>query len=124
MPGTRVRRKTAAAEAEVPRGPPLSWVKNPQWTDKLVAYLCEHPDFRKKLFSDSTAAAGREGRLKLTAKDGKAQQYAVLAAAIFHDEPKQEATFKTKPAKFTTAVETRLRRLDPFITLLFWKSAE
>ncbi|KAF9461341.1 hypothetical protein BDZ94DRAFT_1124759, partial [Collybia nuda] len=65
------------------RTPPVSWRSNPQWTDKMVAYLSELPDFRRKLFSDSTGAARKESRWKVTAKDGKAQQYAVLADAIF-----------------------------------------
>jgi hypothetical protein len=107
-----VSRKTVKAVAEVLKSPPVSWQKNPQWTNKLVAYLSKHPDFRRKLFSDSTTAAKQEGRMKLTAKDGKAQQYGVLAHAIFHDEPTQSVTFNTKPGKFATAVETRLRRLE------------
>ncbi|KAJ7862337.1 hypothetical protein B0H14DRAFT_3863136 [Mycena olivaceomarginata] len=40
----------------------VNWVKNPHWTSAATAYLAEHPDFRRKLFSDSTADAARDGR--------------------------------------------------------------
>ncbi|KAJ7797823.1 hypothetical protein B0H13DRAFT_1555827, partial [Mycena leptocephala] len=59
------------------------WVQNPHWTENLIAYLSENPDFRRKLFSNSTAEAKQEGRKKLVGKDGKPQQYALLAKNIF-----------------------------------------
>ncbi|KAF8891585.1 hypothetical protein CPB84DRAFT_1632906, partial [Gymnopilus junonius] len=65
------------------RPPKLEWVKNPDWTWSLIAYLTNHVAFRIKLFSDSTADASKEGRSKAVAKDGKAQQYATLAEGIF-----------------------------------------
>ncbi|KAJ6605119.1 hypothetical protein B0H10DRAFT_2229112 [Mycena sp. CBHHK59/15] len=45
------------------------------------------------------------------AKDGKAQQYAVLAKHIFECDPHEQARYANDKAKYTTAVETRLRRL-------------
>ncbi|KAJ7939519.1 hypothetical protein B0H13DRAFT_1570372, partial [Mycena leptocephala] len=59
----------------------VNWVKNPHWTDKLVAHLCENPDFRKKLFSDSIAEAKKQNRTKQVAKEGKSIQFAALAKA-------------------------------------------
>ncbi|KAJ7821039.1 hypothetical protein B0H13DRAFT_1921008 [Mycena leptocephala] len=97
-------------ESGKPRQQKVNWVNNPQWTDKLVAYLCEDPDFHK-LFSDSTAKAKKEKRTKLVAKDGKAVQYAALAKAIFEDDPKEQARYLNDPSKYGTSVETRLRRL-------------
>lgn len=76
----------------------------------MVTYLSEQPDFRRRLFSDSTGAAKQEGRRKVVAKDGKTQQYAVLAQSIFAKDPAQSSAFKANPTKFATAVETRLRR--------------
>jgi len=82
--------------ADVPktkRAPDIQWAKNPDWTFTLIAYLGDHVSFRLKLFSDSTADATKEGRAKHTAKDGKAQQYAILARHIFASEPGQSALY-------------------------------
>ena len=72
---------------KIKRAPDIQWTKNPDWTYTLIAYLGDHVSFRLKLFSDSTADATKEGRPKLTAKDGKIQQYTVLAKHIFASEP-------------------------------------
>lgn len=92
------------------RSPDIQWVKNPDWTYTLVAYLGDHVSFRLKLFSDSTADATKEGRTKQTAKDGKVQQYATLAKHIFAAEPGQSALYLQNPGRYGIAVETRLRR--------------
>ena len=60
--------------------------------------------FCLKLFSDSTADATKEGHTKHTAKDGKIQQYAVLAKHIFAAEPGQSALYLQNPARYGTAV--------------------
>ncbi|KAJ7611455.1 hypothetical protein B0H17DRAFT_882696, partial [Mycena rosella] len=57
--------------------------KNPHWTHSIVTYLCEHPEFRIKFFSNSTADAKKEQRIKQVAKDGKAVQCGVLARHVF-----------------------------------------
>ncbi|KAJ7744262.1 hypothetical protein DFH07DRAFT_963795 [Mycena maculata] len=107
----------ASSDIEVTEGakrPPrkqVNWVKNPQWTDKLIEYLTDHPSFRKKLFSDSTADAKKEERTKEVAKDGKAVQCGVLAKHIFENDNKEQARYANDPAKFAGTVETRLRRL-------------
>lgn len=88
----------------------VNWAKNPKWTDTLVEYLCDNPSFRIKLFSDSTAEAKKEGRAKQVAKDGKAIQCGVLAKHIFANDPNERARYSNDNAKYTTSVETRLRR--------------
>ena len=98
------------APAKQKRAPDIQWAKNPDWTHSLIEYLGNHVAFRLKLFSDSTADAVREGRAKHTAKDGKAQQYAVLAKHIFACEPGQSALYLQNPGRIGTVVETRLRR--------------
>ena len=98
------------------RAPDIQWVKNPDWTFSLIAYLGDHVDFRLKLFSDSTADAAKEGQTKLTAKNGKPQQYGVLAKHIFAAEPGQSALYLQNPARYGTAVETRLQRYETFVT--------
>jgi hypothetical protein len=90
--------------------PDIQWVKNPNWTDTLLEYLHDNVAFRIKLFSDSTADATKQARVKLTAKDGKVQQYATLAKHIFATEPGQSSLYLQNPSRFGTAVETRLRR--------------
>ncbi|KAJ7722577.1 hypothetical protein B0H14DRAFT_2642098 [Mycena olivaceomarginata] len=87
-----------------------NWVKNPQWTHSLVAYLCAHLDVRRKLFSDSIAEAKKEKRKKDVAKEGKAVQHGVLAQAIFVDDPSKRARYVNDPTKYATSVETRLWR--------------
>jgi hypothetical protein len=115
----RVRKSRAKAKEDVDpdapkpkRAPDIQWVKNPDWTYTLIAYLGDHPTFRLRLFSDSTADASKAGRPKLTAKDGKVQQYGVLAKQIFAKEPGQSALYLQNPGRYGTAVETRLRRYD------------
>jgi hypothetical protein len=92
------------------RAPEIPWAKNPDWTYTLIEYLTDHVEFRIKMFSDSTADATKEGRSKHTAKDGKVQQYAVLAQVIFANAPGQSALYLQNPGRFATGVETRLRR--------------
>ena len=91
------------------RAPDIQWAKNPDWTYTFIEYLGDHVDFHLKLFSDSTADATKEGRMKQTAKDGKVQQYAVLAKHIFATEPGQCALYLQNPGRYGTAVETRLQ---------------
>ncbi|KAJ7461450.1 hypothetical protein FB451DRAFT_1371191 [Mycena latifolia] len=89
----------------------VNWIQNPHWTAKIITYLFEHPEFRIRLFSDSTAEAKEAGRAKLVGKDGKPQQYGVLAKHVFKDDPKEQARYANNAAKYATAVDTRLRRL-------------
>ena len=88
--------------------PDIQWAKNSDWTFTLISYLGNHVSFCLKLFSDSTADATKEGRMKHTAKDGKIQQYAILAKHIFTAEPGQSALYLQNLGRFGTAVETRL----------------
>jgi hypothetical protein len=90
----------------------IQWAKHPEWTDDLVGYLSENVNFHIKLFSDSSANAAKEGRAKLTAKDGKSQQYEVLAKHIF--KLMVGETYDTTPARYVTSVETQLRRCVSF----------
>ena len=92
--------------------PNIQWAKNPDWTFTLISYLGNHVSFHLKLFSDSTADATKEGHMKHTAKDGKIQQYAILAKHIFAAEPGQSALYLQNPGRYGTAVETRLRWYD------------
>jgi hypothetical protein len=58
---------------------PLKWQNNCHWTDTLVEFLSNSPDFCAKLFSDSTENAMKEGCKKVVGADSKAQLYATLA---------------------------------------------
>ena len=89
--------------------PEIQWAKHPDWTFTLIAYLGNHVAFCLKLFSDSTADAAKEGHAKHIVKDGKVQQYAVLAKHIFAAEPAQSALYLQNPGRFGTAVETWLQ---------------
>jgi hypothetical protein len=114
------RKSRAKVDApKVKRAPDIQWAKNLDWTYTLIAYLGDHVAFRLKLFSDSTADATKEGRPKLTAKDGKIQQYGVLAKHIFAAEPGQSALYLQNPGRYGTAVETRLRRYYMIIYYLY-----
>ncbi|KAJ7443069.1 hypothetical protein B0H11DRAFT_2204324 [Mycena galericulata] len=89
----------------------VNWVQNPQWTRSIITYLTDNPPFRIKLFSDSTADAKQDGRAKLVGKDGKPQQFAILGAYVFSEDPKEQARYANNPGKYATSVETRMRRL-------------
>jgi hypothetical protein len=116
MPPRKSRAKTKEVDildgfaVKRKRAPEIQWAKNPDWTHSLIEYLANHISFRLKLFSDSTADAVKENRSKLTAKDSKIQQHGVLAKHIFSAEPGQSSLYLQNPGRYTTAVETRLRR--------------
>ena len=99
--------------------PDIQWAKNPDWTYTLIAYLGDHVAFCLKLFSDSTADATKEGRMKYMAKDGRAQQYAVLAKHIFSVEPGQSSLYLQNPGRYGTAVETCLRQYDHLLSIYY-----
>ncbi|KAF8511376.1 hypothetical protein JB92DRAFT_2725884 [Gautieria morchelliformis] len=40
----------------------IPWAKNPDWTWRLIDYLEQNPDFRRKLFSDATKDATADQR--------------------------------------------------------------
>ena len=82
---------------KIKRAPNIQWAKNPDWTYTLVAYLGDHVSFHLKLFSDLTVDATKEGHMKHTAKDGKVQQYAILAKHIFAAEPGQSSLYLQNP---------------------------
>ena len=109
---------TDTVTPKIKRTPDIQWAKNPDWTYTLIAYLGNHLAFHLKLFSDSTADATKEGHTKHTAKDGKIQQYAVLAKHIFAAEPGQSVLYLQNPARYGTAVETHLRRYDFFLVYM------
>ena len=94
------------------RSPNIQWAKNPDWTFALISYLGNHVSFRLKLFSDLTADATKEGRLKHTEKVGKIQQYAILTKHISTAEPGQSALYLQNAGRYGTAVETRLQQYD------------
>ncbi|KAG6838984.1 hypothetical protein C0991_006796 [Blastosporella zonata] len=112
---TRSKKPTAKVKEDVAttttRVPNIEWMKNPDWTWSLIAYLTDHLVFRLKLFSDSTVDATKEGRSKAVGKDGRPQQYATLAQHVFATESTQATYYAQSPARFVTSVETQLRRL-------------
>ncbi|KAJ7030872.1 hypothetical protein C8F04DRAFT_1186351 [Mycena alexandri] len=91
--------------------PQGNWLKNTDWTDHLVEYLTDNSEFCRKLLSNLTAEAKREGHTKSTTKDGKSAQYGVLAKHIFEDDPQEQARYTNDPGKYATSVETRVPRL-------------
>lgn len=93
-----------------PREPNLEWVKNVDWTWSIITYLTNHPMFHIKLYLDSTADASKNGQPHVIAKDGKQQQYAVLAKHIFCGDAEHKKAYAVKPSRFVKSVETRLRQ--------------
>jgi hypothetical protein len=92
MPPRKSCAKAKADDDGVPipktkHAPEIQWAKNPDWTFTLIEYLGDNVGFYLKLFSDSTADTARENQPKLTAKESKSQQYAILAKHIFSTEP-------------------------------------
>jgi len=43
----------------------LDWEHNTRWTDRLIAYLKDNDDFRRRFFSDSVEVARAENRVKV-----------------------------------------------------------
>ena len=94
--------------------PDIQWVKNPDWTHTLIAYLGNHVASCLWLFSDSTADAAKASWPKLTAKDSKAQQFSILAKHVFTNKPGQSLLYLQNPGRYSTAVETCLWWSPPF----------
>lgn len=101
---------TSNVKVKKVRAPEIKWAQYNQWTWDLLHYLEDNPDFRIKLFSDSTKDAKAERRPKRTAKDGKAQQYAVLAQHVFANDPVEGEGYAKDPARYATSVGSRLTR--------------
>ena len=76
----------------------------------MVLYLTEHPAFHIGLFGYSTMVAAQEKRRKVTAKDGKAQQYGVLVKDIFEGDKAMGEEYLLAPTRFAMSVETHPRR--------------
>lgn len=76
----------------------------------MIAYLAAHPVFRLGLFGDSTKDAVAEKRPKATAKDGKSQQWAVLAKEVFSNDESMKEEYARCPTRFAASVDTRFRR--------------
>jgi hypothetical protein len=112
MPPRKSRAKAKTDDDGVPTktkcAPNIQWAKNPDWTFTLIEYLGDNVGFHLKLFSDSIADTARENWPKMTAKESKSQQYAILAKHIFSTEPGQSALFLQDPGRYGVAVETRL----------------
>ncbi|KAK7027737.1 hypothetical protein R3P38DRAFT_3520815, partial [Favolaschia claudopus] len=86
----------------------VNWVKNPRFTHNLLTYLSDHPDFRMKLFSDSTAEAKKEGRKKVVGGDGKGVQCGVLAKHIFAKDPQEKLHYASDPGKLRNEYKEKL----------------
>ncbi|KIJ36410.1 hypothetical protein M422DRAFT_135873, partial [Sphaerobolus stellatus SS14] len=79
----------------------------------IIEYLTDNPDFRRKLFSDSTRDAKASGRKKSQGKDGKTQMFLVLADEVFGKS--QDLTlvsqYDKNPNKYGKSVGQHLARL-------------
>ncbi|KIJ28341.1 hypothetical protein M422DRAFT_140817, partial [Sphaerobolus stellatus SS14] len=82
-------------------------------TYKIIEYLTDNIDFRRKLFSDSTRDAKGAGRRKQQAKDQKVQMHATLASYVFakHEDTALAAEYAADPTRFGRSVGQRLQRL-------------
>jgi hypothetical protein len=91
----------------------IPWAKNPDWTWRLIDYLEQNPDFRRKLFSDATKDATADQRKKKQAKDQKAVAHGVLAEWVFSIENTDEAlqsTYEADKAHYNKSVCGQLSR--------------
>jgi hypothetical protein len=90
----------------------VKWKDHAEWTDRMVAVFHERPEFRRRLFSDSTAVARQEDRTATTSNGmAKKEMYAQLADIIFdcEEEPSERrAIYMLHKAKFAQSVEGRL----------------
>ncbi|KAF7366981.1 hypothetical protein MSAN_00956800 [Mycena sanguinolenta] len=73
----------AAEKSKKERAAIIPWGENPLWISTAVEYLTNNPEFRLRLFSDSTEEATKEGRKKQQGKESKINLYGTLADAIF-----------------------------------------
>ncbi|PPQ95101.1 hypothetical protein CVT25_011531 [Psilocybe cyanescens] len=97
--------------SDTTRAPNIEWAKNPDWMWSLISYLTDYLSFCIKLFSDSTAHANMEGRNKAVAKDGKAQQYGVLAKHVFENDLTQAKSYKEQPARLKKEYSEHVKAL-------------
>ncbi|EJD45933.1 hypothetical protein AURDEDRAFT_164996 [Auricularia subglabra TFB-10046 SS5] len=93
------------------RAQEISWVKNPDLTDALVAYFVDNPQFRRSYFSDSVDSARTEKRTKKTSHDSKVAMNKTLATHIFANHPVFAEDFKADEGRYATSTSNRLARL-------------
>ncbi|KIJ43160.1 hypothetical protein M422DRAFT_170247, partial [Sphaerobolus stellatus SS14] len=79
----------------------------------VIKYLTNNPNFRCKLFSDSTCEAKESGQKKNQGKDGKSQMHLVLAAEVFGKSMDLDLLnhYTLNPTKHGKSVGQNLARL-------------
>ncbi|KIJ30952.1 hypothetical protein M422DRAFT_92853, partial [Sphaerobolus stellatus SS14] len=91
----------------------ILWDSNSAWTLSVIEYLTDNPNFRCKLFSDSTREAKESGQKKNQDKDGKSQMHLVLAAEVFGKSTDLDLLnhYTLNPTKYGKSVGQHLARL-------------
>ncbi|KAJ7486870.1 hypothetical protein FB451DRAFT_1535021 [Mycena latifolia] len=80
----------------------VNWLKNAHWTQAVITYLIDHPKFRIKLFSDSTAEA-KKGRQKQVGKEGKPRCMGSWRPMFSKKTPVEMVRYAASPAKYAPA---------------------
>ncbi|CAK5274958.1 unnamed protein product, partial [Mycena citricolor] len=87
-------------ETKRTKGDSVPWGKNPSWIAKAIEYLTNNPEFRMKLFSDSTSDAAAQSRAKVQGKETKVGMYEIImdfvAGVPSASEMEEEAKVKSE----------------------------
>jgi len=109
----------------------LDWEGNTPWTNRLVAYLKENDEFRRRFFSDSVEVARAENRLKVET-DGTSKKVLThrLAAAIWDfpgisdaEDLEYRKLYREHEKRFETSLTGRLTTsVYLFLIRISWNS--
>jgi hypothetical protein len=113
--GAAVTAATAtAANPIIPPPSTICWKDHPEWTDRLVASLLQHPNIRLRLFADSTVAAKAENRTKVTSNGSTKKDLLGKLAGFIWDIPdedeKERPVYLIHKAKFITSLDGRISK--------------
>src|SRR5258707_14405446 len=104
----------AAADPVIRLPSTIQWKDHPEWTDRLVTSLLQHPHIRLRLFSDSTDAAKAENRMKVTSNGSTKKDLLGKLTGFIWDIPEEDEkecpTYLIHKAKFITSLDGQISK--------------
>ena len=83
--------------------------KKGSYTEAIISWLEQHPEYRRLLFSDNIQDANAEGRRMKTGKHPKQHYYSMIAQAVFANDVVHKDAYALDPLKYSKSVENHVQ---------------
>ena len=83
--------------------------KKGSYTEAIISWLEQHPEYRRLLFSDNIQDANAEGRRMKTGKHPKQHYYSMIAQAVFANDVVHKDAYALGPLKYSKLVENHVQ---------------